>query len=368
MMRRFTRWFALLAALALAAGAGFWAGRTALRPAEVAPEVAASALTVKVTQQTVGRSLNLNVTVTQAKRPVGVNVLPGIVTAISKPRQFVTGDVLYAVSGVPVRAVVGGTPFYRDLAVKAQGPDVKQLRDTLVALALMEESGDTFTSATADAVKAWQKKLGQAETGVLRLGELVAIPKLPTSLTFDAELLQLGAQLAGGEKVVFAPTGTPTFDLVLDQRQAQLVPQTATINISHAGKKWVAVITGSDKNRNDETVMHLSAPGGGPVCANDCGSLPAGEENYLMAEVQVVPPASGAAVPVAAITTDATGQASVKVVGADGALTARPVKVLGSQDGVAVVTGVRVGEQVQVMGGDPGAAVSQPTSTPTPSR
>ena len=180
--------------------------------------------------------------------------------------------------------------------------------------------------------------------------------------------------LAGGEKVVHGNVGEPTFVLRLSQQQARLVPESATVTISYQGHEWQAVVAGTENDDVGDTLFHLRAPDGGPVCGVDCGSVSTGGEIFVRSRVQVVPPTSGPAVPVAAITTHPDGTASVLVVDAAGTRTARPVTVLGSQDGVAVVDGVAEGERVQVLAAgnaargagavDPAPPASSPEPTP----
>lgn len=352
----------VLVALLLIA-AGFWAGRVTLRPAAVTPDLAESEVLVEVTEQTVGRSLNLNVTVSQPERALAVNALSGVVTAVREPGEATVGDVLYRVAGVPVRAVQGTVPFYRPLAAGDRGDDVRQLQDALVALGHLPAADGRFGASTTRAVLAWQRQLGTAETGTVAQGELVAVPSLPSALVLDEELISVGGVLEGGEEIVLGASGDPTFVLRLAQQQAQLVPQSATITLDYDGHTWSAVITGTEQNEQGETILHLAAPDGRPVCGADCATVATGEELHILSRVAVVAPASGPAVPVAALTTQPDGTTTVWVVDAAGVRTARPVTVLGSQDGVAVVQGVEAGEQVQVLAAS-GVGTAAPLTTP----
>lgn len=358
---RTLKWLIVVVAVLLAVGAGFWAGRMTLAPAALPDDVEPSALVVAVTEATVGRTLNLNVTVTQPKHAVATNMLTGVVTRVAEPGSFSNGGVLYEVGGLPVRVVQGGFPFWRDLAMEDSGRDVKQLRDILVALGYQDETGDFYSWATGEAVKKWQTTLGAAPTGLVTLGELVVVPKVPVALALDDEVAGVGSVLSGGERFVLGASGKPVFDLVVSREQARLVPQTSTVVMEHQGKKWTGLITGSENDQQGQTVFHLAAAAGGPVCGGDCGLLPAGDEVYLLAKVQVIAPASGPAVPVAAVSTNASGQAVVRVVSASGEIQERPVTVLGSQDGVAVVKGVSPGEKVQVFA--PGGGSIPPGTT-----
>ena len=343
------RVIALTVTVLLLMGAAFWAGRVTLQPAAVPGDLPASEVVADVTEQTVGRTLNLNVTVSQPKRALAINALTGVVTEVRSSGQIATGEVLYRVAGVPVRAVQGATPFYRGLASGSKGADVRQLQDALVDLGHLNSADGTFGTPTVRAVRAWQKQLGIDQTGAVSLGELVAVPTLPSPVVLDGKNITLGGVLTGGEAIVHGTVGEPEFVLRLGQQQARLVPESATISMAYQGHQWSAVITGAEQNEQGETVFRLAAPGGGPVCGTDCAVITTGEQVFVLAQVAIVPPASGPAVPVAAITTNPDGSASVLVVDAASTRTPRTVTVKGSQDGVAVVDGIQVGERVQVL-------------------
>lgn len=360
-MKRSIRIGALAVALALAVGLGVWAGRTVLAPQTIAQsrDVEVNAV---VTNETVGRVLNLNVTVAQSRRLVATNRLAGVVTAVDSSSEAQVGTQLYAVAGVPVMAVQGAVPFYRALAEGASGADVTQLNAALSALGYGTVSGAKFSSATTTALKAWQKAANSPVTGTLALGEAVAFPKLPAALLLDDNVLQVGAELSGGEKVVFAPAGTPTFTLDLNPDQARMVPDGSTVNITFDSLTWPAIITTGTIGEGGARKLALTAPDGGPVCASECSRLGGAAERYLPSKVMVVPPTTGPAVPIAAITTDASGKASVRVIADDGTSRDVPVTVKASQDGVAVVDGLTVGQKVRVFGG------ASPSPSASPSR
>lgn len=156
---------------------------------------------------------------------------------------------------------------------------------------------------------------------------------------------------------MFASDGTPKFELIVAEEQARLIPQSATVIVSYADQTWGAVITDVTRTPDGQVVHRLTAPKGGPVCGRDCDSLAfSNAELSLLSSVQVVPPVTGPAVPAASVIVDAAGQASVRVVKADGSREVREVSVIGSQDGVAVVEGVTVGEQVEAIAGTSDAA------------
>ena len=345
---------ALACGALLLAGVAFWAGRVTLGPQAVAPSSTSSAVTVEATEVSVGRSVNLNVVVEQKRRALATNALSGVVTWVREDTANVQqGDVLYRVANTPVRAVAGTMPFYRDLAPGASGEDVRQLQDALVAKGVLAAANGTFGESTTRAVKAWQRALGQVETGTIPLGEVIAAPRLPAPLMVD-EALTLGALVSGGEKAVLGAAGDPIFSLPLSEQQARLVPESATILVTYQGKKWDAVVAGTEMKEGGDLAYVLAASQGGPVCGADCAMVAASEKLSLLSKVTIVPPTSGPAVPVADVTSRPDGTAVVTVVDPTGATAERGVTVLGSQDGVAVLEGIAVGERVQVLAATPG--------------
>jgi peptidoglycan hydrolase-like protein with peptidoglycan-binding domain len=329
----------------LVAAAGWWAGRVTLgspagRPAEQTEPVVAT-----VSEQTVGRSLSLTVTVRQPFVAAAVNGLAGTVTTLNTASPAKNGDVLYAVNTVPVRAVAGELPFYRPLGAGANGEDVAQLQRALADMGLFKGSvTSSYGASTADAVKAWQRNLKIPVTGVVGYGEIVAVPKLPATLRLG-EMIVRGARVTGGEQAVFAPSGEVHFELVISQAQRAGIPADATVVVQHQNYSWPAVITDVVSGTNDSVRMTLTAPAGGPVCGNDCAALPAAEQASLRGKITVVPEVSGPTVPVAALHTEADGKAFVVL--ADG--TRRDVTVRASAGGLAVVGGLSAGERVQVL-------------------
>lgn len=340
----------VLVLLAGAAAGGWWAARATLEPsAQAQEETAPEVVWASVTESGVGRSLPLSTTLRQPARVVAVNGLAGVVTAVS-PGEVDVGDTVYAVAGVPVRVVEGEVPFYRDLARDAEGIDVEQLQTALAGLGFLDEEPDgEFGESTEAALKEWQDELGIPTSGTVALGELVAVDALPTTVQLG-EGIARGRVLGGGEDAVLAPTGEQLFVLVVTQDQARLIPADATVAITWEDQTWQAVVGGSTQDEFGNTELDLVAPDGGPVCGEACGTLPGDAVVTLRSEVVVVPRVEGPAVPAAAVRSRADGTAYVVTESDEVA-----VEVLGSGGGVAIVEGVEVGTQVQVLGGDPGS-------------
>ena len=361
---RWVRRIAAAVVIALALGLAFWAGRVTMSPQTLPTEVSNEAVTVEVREASVGRSLLLNVTVGQAQAPAAVNSLQGVVTQAGTSGQFGLGDVLYTVNDTKVRVVAGSLPFFRDLATEATGQDVRQLNEALVGLGYLTVAGERFDWYTSEAVKAWQRDLGMPQTGMVRLGELVAVPNLPAALVLDDEVLIRATMLMGGEIIVFAPSGVPKFEMVLDSNQARLVSDEATTTIKYQGHSWPAVIESRQPNNSGAIVLTLNAPGGGSVCGEECGVIPPGKAVNIPSQIVVIPPVSGAAVPVTAILSNP--DRTTKVIVVDGETRSdRLVKVLGSENGLAVVEGVEVGERVQVLAGKNTESATNPGSGTT---
>ncbi|MBK8460561.1 MAG: peptidoglycan-binding protein [Micropruina sp.] len=348
--RKVTRWLAVAVTLVLVAAAGFWAGQVALR--EPAAQVSApdSSVVVQVTEQSVGKSLTFNVTAEQPKRVLASNELTGVATLVATSGRFAEGDVLYAVAETPVRVVKGTVPFYRPMRTETTGRDVAQLKKALQRLGYLKDgSGSRFDWRTKRAVQQWQRKLGVPQSGEVALGELVAAPKLPSTLLIDDLVAQLGVSwsVASGSSPVrrarrcspwrYRPIrpswcrwGQPSRFTIRTSRGRRPSPVRVPTRMSRWCSVWPRPV--------------------GALCGKQCGSLPAAT-SYLLSEVAVVPPTTGPAVPVAAITTQANGTTTVQIVDPAGARTERTVTVTASQDGVAIVTGVSIGERVQVLSG-----------------
>lgn len=87
------------------------------------------------------------------------------------------GQPLYKVDELPVTALYGVVPMYRDLKPGDKGVDVRQLEENLRALGLTGFDVDSeYTDATARAVKRWQKTLGLSTTGTVERNQVVFVP------------------------------------------------------------------------------------------------------------------------------------------------------------------------------------------------
>lgn len=357
---RIARWGAVVALLALVGAGSYWAGAQTFGAPVTEPQDV-SHVVYDVAEASIGRTLNLNVTVDQPFRPVATNALTGTVTRVEVTDFVDVGEPLYEVDTMPVHAVVGDVPFWRSMASGSDGDDVAQLQSALAELGFYHGEVDgRFRWSTTEAVSAWQRSRGLRETGTVQLGELVAVPILPTPLQLSDDVY-IGARLSGGEQVVAAPSGKISFNLVVSANQANLIPADADVLIHHEGHTWSAILGESRTDEGGNIRFDLSARDGGLVCGDECDLLPAAERTSLRAEVTVVSPVSGPAVPVAAVHTDVDGTTWVRLANGE----RREVTVQGSSGGVAVLDGLDEGERVRVL--DAAANGSPPVTSQPPS-
>ena len=333
----------VVASIAAAVGLGVGAGYIAFSPdPERETSVADAPLTVEAVQGTVGRTIPVAIAVDQPFTPIATNTLAGVVTAVGA-EVIGSGDVLYEVAGVPVRAIEGCKPMYRDLAEGAKGQDVAQMQRALTAWGFPVADDGDFGPATRSAVMAWQKSVGQERTGVVPLGTMLALPSLPTSFRLGESVL-LGLQLMGGEPAVLVRAEAPTFSVLTTTEVGSLVHVGAAATISSGAGDWAAVVASASLDQNGQYVLDLLAPDGGTPCGSACADLPPEDALSLTGSLVIAPEVTGVVVPVGAIQSDASGALSVVL--EDG--TTEPVTVVASEDGRAVVEGVEAGQRVRV--------------------
>jgi peptidoglycan hydrolase-like protein with peptidoglycan-binding domain len=136
-------------------------------------------------------------------RVTGITAAPG---AVVDP-----GAEVLAEDGVPVIAVAGTFPFWRELSADAQGEDVQQMKSFLRAEG--HDPGadhDRFDQGTRAALVAWQKAHGQPADGVLRPATVLVAPWPARVQTVK---VAVGA---------FLSPGLPLLDLVSTDRVVNL--------------------------------------------------------------------------------------------------------------------------------------------------
>ena len=344
MKRRVLGVIGMITVVLLASITGWWArGVIADRTDVATNETPLPIESAEVVQFSVGKSYQFSVTVSRQFEPVTVNNREGTITWLND-QSVNSGDPIYTVDDFSTYAVAGTEPFFRDLQVDVKGDDVAQLQEFLRQSGYLVSPADgKFGIKTEAAVKAWQKKQGLETTGVIELGRMVAMPQLPTPVTF-AEGFDKGMMAQVGESVFEAPVGDPKFLIRLNSTQSELVPIGAIVVMKGDNYEWTGVVSSVDANIDGQDELILSSLDGSPViCGEECSVLPASPEITIPSSVQVETPVEGPAVPAVAVLTRTDGTAFVVINGEE-----RDVTILGSGSGMAVLEGVQIGEKVQL--------------------
>lgn len=327
-----------------------WALRTVLAPA---PDVlnAPSYTLVAARHGSVEQSVRLNTSARWEPIRTALNQAAGIVTTVEHNGAILAkpGTMLYTVGLRPVVVAEGKVPAFRDLALGVHGDDVKQLQHMLSALDIYSGDADgVFDSGVRNAVRAWQRGLGVARDGVVRMGDIVYLPGLPARLALDLGRITVGAALSGGEPAVQVLPEEPRFTIALPEQQARMVAPGMAVEIEHSASTWRAEV--AQVLREDEGYVALLAPAAeDAICGKRCDVIPLGDPTLLPSTVRIVAPVSGITIPAVAIVTKADG--TVGVLLADGAF--RTVRVTASANGISVVEGIDDGALVRAPGGVP---------------
>jgi peptidoglycan hydrolase-like protein with peptidoglycan-binding domain len=189
------------------------------------------------TEQVDGR-LGYGATRTVTGGPEGViPALPAEGTVVDR------GGSLWEVDGAPGPALLfGDKPMWRRLASGVDdGADVHELEDNLVALGFADPAvvtvDDKYTSATAAAVKRWQKARGLDQTGAVEPTDVV----FATGPMRIATLKAAVGDRSGGTTAVFETTGAEQIVLVkLDTDKASVAKQDAAVTIDLGDNRTIA--------------------------------------------------------------------------------------------------------------------------------
>jgi membrane fusion protein, multidrug efflux system len=159
------------------------------------------ASTAKVTRQTLVDTRSEDGTLGHGDTTTVNNRLSGTVTSLPAVNSSVgRGKPLYRVDTSPVILLYGTLPSYRALSSGMSGPDVREFEKNLWALGYHGFTVDEhYTSATAKAVKKWQKALGLSQTGTLDLGRVVYSP---AAIRVDELKAAVGDAAAPGQPVL----------------------------------------------------------------------------------------------------------------------------------------------------------------------
>ncbi|MBP2706516.1 peptidoglycan-binding protein [Microbispora sp. RL4-1S] len=143
---------------------------------------------------------------------------PGVVTAVPRPGAVLgRGARLFAVGGIPAALLYGSVPAHRDFALgMSDGRDVRRLEANLRALGMDPGHAmtvdDHFSTATAAAVRRWQRKQGRPQTGRLDLGAVVFLPGRVRIRTIVTEA---GASAGPGTRMLVVNSATRVVQMSL---------------------------------------------------------------------------------------------------------------------------------------------------------
>lgn len=202
----------------------------------------------------------------------------GIVTRLPKAGDIVFGgQVLYEVDGRPVIAIRGDRPFWRDLSVgMPEGADVLQLEQFLAAIGYGSDLtvDQNFTAGTASAVKLWQASLGLEKTGMVSLGDIVAISA--DSVRVESVTAVLGDS-AGSSPLTYTSTTLRVVAKLTDAQAREILPATAVTVTLPDGTELPATIAVIDPggeptgNEGDTTPATASVEFEDPTAAAGIG-------------------------------------------------------------------------------------------------
>ena len=341
-------WLTVGAIVIIIMGATSWAVATVLRPADDPLEAAAFTF-VTVGPGEVGSSINLNSVAEWIPTPVGLNQASGIVTGVNVvPGDEVThGSVLYLVNQRPVVIAQGTVPMFRALGEGVEGEDVAQLQNMLQKLGFFSGSTDGKAGThTVSAIKAWQKSVGLAQTGIVEPSDVIFVPTLPTRVALDRDVIGRGKSVSGGESVVSGLPASPVFTLPVTEAQSAMIPTGASVQVtSPGGSLWDAFAGDRVTDAESQTiVITLTGAEGEVLCGDNCSEVPVTGEELLPSEIISVPTVRGLVVPSSALLTDAGGQ--IAVINSKGMVV--PVTVVASARGMSVIEGINTGVKVRV--------------------
>ncbi len=187
----------------------------------------------EITRRTLVEQEELDGTIGHGDAVPVVNRRTGTLTWLAPAGSTVDrGEALYEVDGRKVPLLVGDRPVWRALGPDTKGADVRQLEENLVALGHATSRNldvdDTWTAATTDAVKRWQKAAGLDQDGALDLGEFVF---LPGAVIIASQSGDPGQDARPGSEVLSATPAAALVTLELDAAQRGLVSTGDSVDI-----------------------------------------------------------------------------------------------------------------------------------------
>lgn len=329
-------------------GAVGWAASEVLQPA-ADPLKAESHTYAVVSDGEVGASLAVSAVSTWPSEQVGTNQAVGVVTTVEVQDgvEVDQGSTLFSVDLAPVVIAEGEVPMFRAISRGVEGPDVGQLQAMLQSLSFYSGPIDGKAEAgTERAIKLWQRAEGGEETGIVPEGSIVFVPRLPSRVTLDTNVVSRGLSLSGGESVVSSLPTAPSFVVpATDQQAAEMTPGTRVEITSPAGAVWTGIAGGQTRDDESQSVeVALEATSGSSICADTCAEIPVSGQTVLPARAITTETVTGLVVPAAAVLSSA-GNTPIVI---DDAGNEIPVRILASARGMVAIDGASLGVRVRV--------------------
>ncbi|ETK36194.1 peptidoglycan-binding protein [Microbispora sp. ATCC PTA-5024] len=270
---------------------------------------------------------------------------PGIVTWLPPDGGVIRrGRRVYAADGHAVPLIYGRTPLWRTLSVGARGRDVRVVERNLAALGYPLVVDDRFTWATAQAVKAWQRRLGRPRTGTLTPSDVVV---QPGPIRVASRTGRLGGPASGPLLTVTGLKRQVVADIPVDRQQLAVrggkvtitLPggKTTTGHVTAIGTVAKAATTGQPGQGTETATIAVTITLDHPAAAGRLVAAPVTAGFAGAAHKRVL------AVPVEALLGQADGTFAVEVAGR-----LVPVELGLFAGGLVEVTGVAEGTRVQV--------------------
>jgi hypothetical protein len=189
----------------------------------------------------------------------------GTVTGLPAEGATITrGKALFHLDNRPVTLLYGALPAYRTLSTGVKGADVKQFEQNLWALGYRGFTVDeTYTSATASAVKNWQEDLDFTKTGSIDPSQIVYAAG---EVRVDSLSTQVGAVVGPGAAVEKVTGTSPLATVKLDASSGRLATQGATVQVTLPDGKVVpgeiikvaTVVTKADDGQSETTRFQVT--------------------------------------------------------------------------------------------------------------
>lgn len=223
----------LAAGAAVAAAIGFGGARPTPTATNLTPA------TATVTRQTVVDTADIPGKLAYGATTTLPGRIQGVITKMPLAGDVIgRGQPIYRVDNTPVVLMYGEVAAYRTLGPGVTGPDVRQLGDNLTALGYAGLSGgNTYTAATARAVKQWQKSLGLPQTGAVELGRVLFAP---TEIRVDSVAVGVNESTGDGQAVLHYTGTSRVVTVQLQVSQQRLAREGTQVQIQLPDGRTVA--------------------------------------------------------------------------------------------------------------------------------